>query len=501
MTPTQLIGLLVMLAAGLMAVLAFRFGQKGRWSRALALIFLCGLTLRVFTAMDLYLHEWDERYHALVAKNLSRHPSTPTLYDQPALDYDYKGWTSNHVWIHKPPMTLYLIAGSIRIFGVHEFSVRLPSIILSSLCILLTFFLARWSFNDRVALLASFFFAINGFLIEQAVGRQPTDHVDTIFVFFVMLGVLLAWYSSKAKSAAAVLGAGVAMGCAVLTKWLPGLVIVAVYFALAAQQETYKRALLKSLLMVLVAFVVFMPWQWYIYSTFPREAAWEASFNGPRHLLEPLEGHGGTVFFQLLAMPRIFGELIYIPVLWFFVAFAKKRLPRQTLGLVVWLALPYIFFSFVATKMPGYVMISAPVVFMMLAYAVLDINERARSARHRWAALVLLAALMLLPVRYTVERIRPIRDEPRNPAWARELRELSSRIAPGKSVVFNTEHPIEAMFYTHVTAYAGIPTPREIDLCRARGFQVYVLDAATVPDAIRRAPNVTILPQRQFDDP
>jgi len=37
-------------------------------------LILCGFILRFYTASDLFLHSWDECYHALVAKNLIQHP-------------------------------------------------------------------------------------------------------------------------------------------------------------------------------------------------------------------------------------------------------------------------------------------------------------------------------------------------------------------------------------------------------------------------------------------
>ena len=41
------------------------------------------------------IHFWDEAFHAIVARNLTKHPIKFTLYDQPWLKYDYKGWGEN----------------------------------------------------------------------------------------------------------------------------------------------------------------------------------------------------------------------------------------------------------------------------------------------------------------------------------------------------------------------------------------------------------------------
>lgn len=60
-------------------------GASWRWS--LTAVVLAGLLLRVICAADPLLHEWDERYHALVAKNMAEGSFlTPTLYADAPLD-------------------------------------------------------------------------------------------------------------------------------------------------------------------------------------------------------------------------------------------------------------------------------------------------------------------------------------------------------------------------------------------------------------------------------
>ncbi|HMG14269.1 MAG TPA: hypothetical protein VK590_02410 [Saprospiraceae bacterium] len=108
---------------------SWRFAAKDNYKLALLLLIIAGLALRIYTATDLFLHDWDERYHALVAKNLIQHPLLPTLYDNPVLAYDYKSWSSNHIWLHKQPLPLWMMAFSMYLFGVNEIALRIPSII------------------------------------------------------------------------------------------------------------------------------------------------------------------------------------------------------------------------------------------------------------------------------------------------------------------------------------------------------------------------------------
>ena len=89
------------------------------------------------------------------------HPFIPTLYDAPIFPFDYRSWTSNHIWVHKPPITLWLIMASLKLCGINEVAVRLPSLVFSSLGTLLTYSIARHFFREQTALLAAFFYAIN----------------------------------------------------------------------------------------------------------------------------------------------------------------------------------------------------------------------------------------------------------------------------------------------------------------------------------------------------
>lgn len=489
----QLAGTLTIIAVVTCCTFAYRFGKQGDYNKALFFIVLSGLVLRLSSGMFFFLDAWDERYHALVAKNMLAHPFIPTLYDHPALDYDYRSWINNHVWVHKPPVTLWLIAASLKLFGINEIAVRLPSILLSSIGIVFTFYIARFFFDERTALLASFFHAINGLLVELATGRVPTDHVDTIFIFFVELGMFLVVYSMNHPSFLSLLLIGIATGCAILTKSLPGMVVLAVYGVLLLQREFWKKALYQCGIVFFIACIVFIPWQIYIYFTFPQEAAWENYFNTYKHIVEPLEGHDGTVLYQLLMIPRIFGELVFIPILLFFYMFYKKKLNSNVLALIMWFILPYLFFSFVATKMPGYVMISAPAIFIILSKMIMDLNEKTIGSSYRKLIIVLLALLILLPIRYSLERVRPFREIDRNPVWVQELRMLGNKTGNVKAAVFNVEHSIEAMFYANVSAYPFIPNQAQVDEAMRRGFRVFIYDSPSIPFEIKTNVNVVIL--------
>ena len=103
-------------AACLVCLIASYRAWKAGASRTSLLCIVCfGAIFRMYMAMDQFLHPWDERYHALVAKHLIAHPLVPTLYDSPVLPYDYRDWMANHVWLHKPPLALWFAASSMAV--------------------------------------------------------------------------------------------------------------------------------------------------------------------------------------------------------------------------------------------------------------------------------------------------------------------------------------------------------------------------------------------------
>ena len=561
-SPLNLVwGLAALAAAGLLFGYAWRAWRRGRPEAAAAAIVAAGLVLRMYAGCDLFLHTWDERYHALVAKHLVEHPLVPTLYDHPVLPYDYRDWRSNHVWLHKPPLALWLMAAGMRLLGPDEIAMRLPSLLLSALAILLTYVIGSHLGGRRVGLLAAGFQAVNGYLLQLPGGRVAVDHVDNALIFFVELAILGAvlqvrsWRGGHAglevrggREGGAGRGAGTAggadglpafllatfaigavCGLAVLTKWLPGLLPIPVWLALAWRRQPPRRLAAGLLAMTAACAAVALPWQLHIRAAFPLEARWESAYN-LHHLAVPIEGLGGSPLYYLIKMPRFFGELIYLPLGWFLVslvypawrpsrrtAMPEGRQPLELLPLAAWLLLPLAAFSLAATKLGGYIMIAAPALFIVEASFWLWLWDRrprpgardggARNAPRaalaalRWAALALLP---LLPLRYTVERmkIRPSYD--RNPPWVRALRELPAQLGPGPVVLFHLDRPLEAMFYTPYIAYEGVPTPAQAQRLLAAGYRVVVLDAAAAPPELRRVPGVEMrreaVPLSPLDD-
>lgn len=93
--------------------------KKNLLALSLATILLLSLGLKLNNIGHLGFGSVDECCHALVAKNLLKHPFKPMLIEVPYLPYNPAIWTENHIWLHKPILPLWQIALSYWLLGVN----------------------------------------------------------------------------------------------------------------------------------------------------------------------------------------------------------------------------------------------------------------------------------------------------------------------------------------------------------------------------------------------
>lgn len=438
--------------------LSLYFFQKDKIGIAFLVVLFLGFLLRVYCSQDPFLHEWDERYHALVAKNMMENPLKPTLYKNPILEYDYREWRENHVWLHKQPVPLWTIAISLKMFGAHAFAVRIPSILLSTLCIWFTFLIGKKMFNVRVGYWAAFFLMINGLVIEITTGRVTTDHIDLFFLFFIELGILLSLLFYENRKTYFLFLIGVSTGLAVLCKWLPALIVLPFFFIVNFDTKKIIALLGQSSIILLSSILVFLPWQVYTSQSFPLEFWWEQSFN-IRHFTEGLDGFGQPWWYFLDQARMVWNELIYLSFIGLVYFIFRRRTNQSFWAILIWIILPYGFFSMAATKMQGYVLFTAPAIFIMQAVFVEKLIElwKNRDGFLKWSSAALFIAIILLSIRFGMERIKPFSSFEK-PVWVKRIEKLEKKFEQSqKTIIFNEPKYVEVMFKYDCIAYRRMP--------------------------------------------
>ncbi len=405
----------------------------------------------------------------------------PTLYLTPVLPYDYRNWAGNHVWLHKPPLVLWAQAASMKMFGVHEFSLRLPSLLISTASVVVTYAIGGILFTPAIGLMAAAFQTFNGFLVDLMSGRRASDHVDTLLIFIFELGILGALIASRRSPRSTGLALGAATGFAYLTKSFLGILILPVWAAMRSQLGPRSGMAKELAIAGIFTALIAAPWTLYTALSFPLQATHERT-SALRHITEVIENQGGPPWKYLWEMPRFFGELVYVPIAMAAFSVLKGTASAERRAVLLWLALPYLLFSAFATKMPGYVMVAAPAIFIVQAEFWVWLWQRrqsqSRSLNRRLFALCLFL-LAFLPARHLLGPTGPLERRDRNPQWVRDLRALNAHIGAQQAVVFNIANPVDAMFYTPYTVYEYLPSAAQARALQQRGYRVYVFDDGT----------------------
>lgn len=341
----------------------------------LIILMFIGLIIRLYMAqLDPFLHPWDERFHALVARNMMDNPLVPMLNKQPFEGYDPTAWCCNHIWVHKQPLFLWQMALSMKLFGVSEFALRLPSALMGTLMIACLYRISYiYTHNRTIALIAATLLCFSGYQFQLISGIAGMDHNDLALQFYVLASIwAYAEYQHRPQWYWIIL-IGLFAGGAILNKWLIGLSVF-LGWGLNCLVDIFKTKQLKSiwpfLSALLVCVIVFAPWQLYIIHNWPDLAWHEYEFN-QRHITEALEGHDGTNWFYVDAAPLMLGSILYYLIpLGLILALINRTYSRPMLISFLPLSLfVFCFFSFIVkTKVAAHFFFIGP--FLMLFEAI-----------------------------------------------------------------------------------------------------------------------------------
>lgn len=350
----------------------------------------------------------DECCHALVAKNLLKHPLKPTLIDVPYLPYSAATWSENHIWLHKPILPLWQICLSYWLLGVSTLALRIPSAILATLAAGLTYLIGTQFLTRRAAGIAAAIQAFSGFIMQLTHGYQFSDAIDISLLFYCELGIYGLVRAIKTGKWRFALLAGIAQGLGFLSKTYPAFIITGVAFAtwlapkfsLAKKKECHLRGQ-HILGMLITTILIAGPWMLYTALQYPVEFKIEHNYIF-RHLTEDVEGWRAPWSKAFLYSAQIL-NLLTLPVVVavccsFFRLFREKNIGLYLL--YAWgfgVLLP---FSLATTKTPSATLISMPAFLLILGgfverttYHKPNDSPYRRGIRVVWATLLVILCI------------------------------------------------------------------------------------------------------------
>jgi len=342
-TNTQVI---LLAAAGIAFLSSLFFQLRRKEFLSVGFLFITALLVYSFAALlDPFLNLWDERFHALVAKNMIHHPLKPTLYDNPVADMAYDRWDRYTIWLHKQPLFLWQIALSYKIFGVSEFSLRVPDIVLGAALVFAVYRSGKLLVNPHVGYLAGVLSISTLYFIELVAGRQEVDHNDFTFMVYVSLSLWALIEYHITHKAIWIYLIGAFSGLAILCKWLVGLLVYLGCFIVNLLQKKYRMSDYRTIIIaLLITFTVAVPWQILTFVWYPTEALKALNFN-LFHFTMPLDGHRGTFWYHFENFDVIYGMLAsFFIVPAFYLLYKRSKDKAMVISSICMAGAVYLFF-------------------------------------------------------------------------------------------------------------------------------------------------------------
>lgn len=493
--------------------------EKGQTKFALLLLCAGAFALRYLAAsVDPFLHDWDERFHALVARNMMTNPFVPMLRVNPVLPYDYKAWYGNHIWLHKQPLFLWQMALSMKVFGVNEMALRLPSIVMGTIQAIFIFRIGKIIWNERTGFYAALFSAMLGYNIQLIAGVASLDQNDAAFTFYITASIWAFCEYWVKKNSNWILWIGIFAGCAVLNKWLAGLLVYAIWIIALILNKNYyslKKQNLNEIVKLITAIgitsFIFLPWQIYITELFPKEAAFEFSYNF-EHIKNALGGHSGGWDFYIGRLARQYGPLSYLFIPFgFFILIRKSTLKEIVVAFLLVSIMVVTFFSFfVETKMLAFTFIICSIVAILFGAVICFVTEKITVfKKYYFLTPVCIFSLLFLTTLNLTETFRIYlftspdqsyasyrKNEINNTLIYRKLNES----VPKNYVIFNSSpfNDISAMFYSDRNVYAPFPSKIQFDSLKKGGIKIAAFedhDEYKLPDYFKNDTSVLIIHQ------
>jgi 4-amino-4-deoxy-L-arabinose transferase-like glycosyltransferase len=343
--------------------------------------------------------EWDESLYATTAWEMHKSGEWLATTFQGALDY----------YNTKPPLNVWLIALSFKVFGVNLVALRLPSVLAAWGTVALLVWWVRRRFDDGTAVCSGIVLGtMFAFFYDHSGRTATTDAVNTFLIVLAVVVLsgardrpwMLAWLGPVLAAVFLLRGPAVVLPLAIVLvdelytfgfrrrgRWAPTVAAV-VLFLLPAGAWAVARWRLDEW-----KFLSQMFW----YDFVARSA-------------RPIEGHRKPVFYYLTVFHRAhFDGLIAVVAAWVLypVPLAKLRLLVQRGSaratevslLLVWAAIAILIPTAMRTKLSWYLHPFYPVFAIAAGGVIAQAVGRAAAAKPAWRsrrALLLGAVLVLM---------------------------------------------------------------------------------------------------------
>lgn len=282
----------------------------------------------------------------------------------------------------KPVLFYWLIAASYKIFGISDFSSRLPSGICAVLCVLFTFYVGKkvfsraFGFISAMVLVSSLEFVLLG-------RRAATDMTLCLFFSSCLYSLFLGYFVKDIKLKIFwVIVSGIFAGLSILTKGPVGIVLPLIILSafLLVRRQIDAKHLKIYFLICLIALIVALPWYFQVHQITDGRFTDEFLFKHNLNRYTFVVGeHPGPIWFYI---PVLFGG--FMP--WSFcligsIIFILRKVLSKSFNkfiafCFVWFFIVLLFFSLSTTKLATYILLLFPPASFMSAYWICILGRK-----------------------------------------------------------------------------------------------------------------------------
>jgi 4-amino-4-deoxy-L-arabinose transferase-like glycosyltransferase len=356
---------------------------------ALLLAGFCGFLFFFGLAYFGLLGADEPRYAQVAREMLARHDwITPTLGGRP--------------WLEKPPLYYWQAMLAYSVFGVSDWAARIPSAVDATLMVVAVYFFL-WRFRPGVqldgALIAASASGVIGF------ARAASMDMPLAAAFSIAMLGWYAWYESASKRYLAI--SCIFLGLAMLAKGpVAPLFAAAVILIFAAAKGDY-RLVGRTCWIPGIGLFLLTALPWYVavqlrnpdfFRVFIVEHNLERFGKDLYHHTQPFWYYLPVILLSLVPWTMFVSVAVAETVRAWWAE--KRELYRADDAfpafLVIWLIVPLVFFSFSASKLPGYILPALPAGTLLLAEYVR--RHVTRGDRPGLLLIVLHSVVAALPV-------------------------------------------------------------------------------------------------------
>jgi len=291
---------------------------------------------------------------------------------------------NGEAFLEKPPLSYWLQAASIKIFGYEAFAPRVPSALAGiATALLFVFFFRKSEQSDWLTLLSGILLITMGSFWEYS----RTAGQDILLAFGVSLALLSFYFTRENGSKLLWLAYSAGIAIATLTKGVVGLAVpgVVIFVFLLVETIYFDKRLvilnwLNPVIFTLLGLLPILGWLWALFDAQGIESVKEIVWTNSVGRFEgsyTSGAHAEPFYYYLKKLPETFQpwSLLFYIAIWQSARFLGTS--RRMVFFFCWLAVPFILLSISAGKRPSYLLMLYPAAAAFLAHYIVSFAQQA----------------------------------------------------------------------------------------------------------------------------